>query len=244
MQFRLRQGAHIVGYSRPSAEGTLLYSTQGRRWSETPIAHDARDHTIELHDQQGDSIYWGDVLAIKARALGGARLNAIVIDSTRLFIIERGTIERIHQSGAVRFKASEVRIRGQAWDDPDWAQMLEQAQHLQPPESGLTWGNRLSLAAVQSLGLAATMALQLLLTGGVGPLLTTAGIVLATGVWYARRSHRVRWLTRPRLLRLGASSFGLLGLAASAAYFACLTLFPETMGTVTQNPELASAVIG
>ncbi len=112
-----------------------------------------------------------------------------------------------------------------------------------PVPSDVSIGDRMGLAFGQLGGAAASIGLQLLVMGSIGPIATVIGVCLGGALFFARQGHvRPGWLTRPRLFKLAAGSLVQLGLLGGALYLELIFHSPQSMGNLIEHPYKASAV--
>lgn len=106
-------------------------------------------------------------------------------------------------------------------------------------------GPRVLLPSLQFVTAAAAVALQVSFFGGVGPLGTATGAgVGAAAFFWAMQRREATWINRPRVLSLGVSTFGVMGVLGALCYLACLTWIPQHMGSVVEHPVRAVFAFG
>lgn len=226
-----------VGYIREMG-GTTLYSSDGYGWSGTPIEFDTRVPDTRLRDVTRGRIYHGDVVRMALSEAQPTLVEVVVLEHP-----QHGTL--IWQP-----RHDRVHALDQLWPPPLRPTTLHRVGHLseRPQDAALVpavlkaWrpldptaridSTRLALSSVA--GGLASIALQWLIMGAVGPMATWLGAQIAALLFFWTQRA-----TRPsRAVMLGAAAWAALKagvLSASLAGVAIVSgwlVVPHALPTV------------
>ena len=219
---RLYRGGIAVGFMRDEGRAAF-YSKDGYGWSGRAIEYDACTPQTDLRDAQGKRIFEGDLVFTRIhRQTGAMGLRVVLLDPQgRAFLIDptRGTIQPPEEIWLPPKRPQIAAVERSMFEDPTlMAAALpfkEQLNH----HGQATLSEAVAIGGALALGIGLAGALQWMVIGEVGPIISMfGGLFAALQMVKFSTQRNPFWLERKRMLKLAIRSGLVLGGILAVVY--------------------------